>query len=277
MHTMQNGVAHFYSFFTMYRFDSEYKMEPNWHDDIEILFGAHGKNTFLVDGNEVVLKKGDVFIINPRYPHVQVGEPCGYTITLTISSQFLISNGFKNIMGTFKDKVTDDELWRLIEKILDVYFSTNDLREVNMRILLLQLAAYLFENYYNPNHLFGNNRIVNDVISYINNNFTEDITLNQLAQEFDYNKCYLAASFKKETGFTIMNYIDTLRCNYADSLLKSSTLKIKEVSEMCGFGSISAFNKTYKSIRNRTPRETKMSYKNYVETGVGIGPRPKTN
>ena len=272
---MQNGIAHFYNFFTMHRFDSVYKMKPNWHDDIEILFGAHGENTFLIDGNEVVLKKGDVFIINPRYPHVQVGEPNGYTITLTISSQFLISNGFKNITGTFKDKVIDDELWALLEKILDIYFCTNDFREVKMRILLLQLATYLFENYYSPNYLFGNNRIVNEIISYINDNFIEDITLNQLAQKFNYNKCYLATRFKRETGFTIMGYVNTLRCNYADSLLKSSTLKIKEISEMCGFSSVSAFNKTYKSIRKHAPQKTKIAYKDYLESGLGIGPRPK--
>ena len=275
--TMQNNVAHFYDFFTLNRCDHEYIMEPNWHEDIEILFGVEGENTFLIDGQEVTLKKGEAYVINPNFSHSQIGKPNGYSILLKINNQFLISNGFSELTGTFIGKIVDKKLWEKFINTLDTYFSRNDLREVNMRISLLDLIAYVYKNYYTPNRIYGRNRKINSILKYLNDNYTDDISLTQLAQSFNCNKCYLAASFKKETGFTIMHYIDVLRCNYADSLLKNSTLKIKEIAQMCGFGSISSFNKTYKAVRRQTPRETRLNYKRYVETGGGIGERPNTN
>lgn len=274
LHTMANYIPHFYDFFTLHRCDTKFTLKPNWHDDVEILFQTEGTNTFLIDGVDITLNKGDIFIVNPGFTHSQTGKLNNLTMVLVISRKFLLTSGIKDINGTFCDKINDKTVWQKFNKVLDVYFTYDEYREVTMRIALLDLSTYIFKNYYTPNTTTSKNHKINNVITYINDNYANEITLEQLAQKFNYNKCHLSVTFKKETGYTIIGYVNSMRCNYADALLKSGSIKTKEIATMCGFGSVSNFYKTYKALRGKTPSETKLEHKKFLETGVGLGRRP---
>ena len=272
-----SSIPHFYDFYSMYRYTNEIPLKNNWHNDIEILFNYEGENTFLINGEIVTLKENDIFIINPNYPHSSYGElKCsGYTSLLTVKNDFLISNGFKEINGVFTDKIKDDILFGKYNKLLDVHFSHNSLREVEFRIALLDLLKYIFENYYTENCLKPSSEKINGVLTYINNNYTEAITLEDLAVKFNYNKEYLSHLFKNVIGYSIIEYINILRCNYAASLIKNTTIKIKDISEMCGFKTVSNFNKIYKLFMNKSPTQTRNDHKEFLKSGKGAGSRYK--
>ncbi len=101
------------------------------------------------------------------------------------------------------------------------------------------------------------NQLVREVISYLDNNYTRDITLDDLEEKTNFNKYYICKKFKKETGTTITNYIIELRINKAkELLLKSSEPKrIYEIAAAVGFNDVSYFDRIFKKQTNTTPKE----------------------
>ena len=269
------SISHFYDFYSLYRCDEKYALEANWHEDLELLFTLKGENTFLINGEKVTLKENDIYIINPNYPHSSMGEREGHTSILTIRNNFLLENGFKEINGLFNEKFCDSVLFQKFNNLLDIHFSNDKFREVDFRIALMDMLRHVFKHHYNESEVSGKSYKIKNILRYIEKNYTENIRLDDLAFKFGLNKNYLSGVFKKETGFNVIKYVNLLRCGYAESLIKSTTLKMNEIAIMAGFGSVSNFNKIYKSIRNKTPIVTRNDNKQYLENGRGLGRRLK--
>lgn len=93
---------------------------------------------------------------------------------------------------------------------------------------------------------------LNLIFHYIEEHFTEKITLEQLSRDFSISKFYLAREFKKEYGMTIIQYILAKKITQAKTLLRYSNLPIEEIAVQCGIGDASYFNKIFKKMEGMT-------------------------
>ncbi|MFA9375268.1 MAG: AraC family transcriptional regulator [Lachnotalea sp.] len=87
---------------------------------------------------------------------------------------------------------------------------------------------------------------------YIEENFMNKISLDQLADEFYISKFHLSREFKELFGVTIGNYILLQRINYAKKLLRFSDKSIEIIASECGIPDTSYFNKVFKKSENVT-------------------------
>ena len=99
------------------------------------------------------------------------------------------------------------------------------------------------------------NRVVDDIIEYLNSNYKENITLELLSTKFFLDKYYLVKLFKKETKLTPIQYLIQYRISMALSLLQTTTLAITAISEECGFCSHANFLLRFKKIIGISPSE----------------------
>lgn len=90
---------------------------------------------------------------------------------------------------------------------------------------------------------------------YLNEHFSEKITLKELARICSYSPNHLGYLFKTQTGITFTEYLNNMRLNYACSLLYDSELLIKEVAYLSGFSSVAYFAQLFKEKFQMTPRE----------------------
>lgn len=90
------------------------------------------------------------------------------------------------------------------------------------------------------------------IFKYIDEHYTEKITLDQLSCDFSISKYYLAREFKKEYGVTVIQYILSKKITQAKSLLRYTELPIEEISLQCGIGDASYFNKVFKKLEGMT-------------------------
>lgn len=93
------------------------------------------------------------------------------------------------------------------------------------------------------------------ITSYIHTHFSEDLTLDGLAETFYISPYYLSHQFKQITGFTLTNYIQMTRIRNAEQLLLSTHRKITDIAQDCGFNSFSQFNRTFKKMVGKSPSE----------------------
>ena len=78
------------------------------------------------------------------------------------------------------------------------------------------------------------NEQVEQILKYINQNITDDITIEYLANHFFLSKSYICRIFKSATGTTINKYLSARRISIAKSML-SDGLNVNDVCEKCGF------------------------------------------
>lgn len=93
------------------------------------------------------------------------------------------------------------------------------------------------------------------IIRYLDEHYTEDISLDLLSEKFYISKYYLAREFKKEFGTTIIQYILAKKITNAKELLRYSNASIEDIAQLCGIDDASYFNKVFKKIEGCTASE----------------------
>jgi AraC-like DNA-binding protein len=95
--------------------------------------------------------------------------------------------------------------------------------------------------------------MIKNIAIYISNHLTEEILLNEVASFFHINAAHLSRKFKKETGFTFIDYINRHRVEYAKLLFHEGYTSITDVAGRAGFNSSSYFSKVFKNIAGVSP------------------------
>ena len=89
---------------------------------------------------------------------------------------------------------------------------------------------------------------------YIQEHYSEDITLEDIADKVFLNSVYLSKYFKKHVGETFTDYLLSVRIVNAIKLLKEGKYKVYEISEMVGYKSSRFFSKQFKNYTGYTPK-----------------------
>ncbi|GEN50048.1 DNA-binding response regulator [Alkalibacterium pelagium] len=97
--------------------------------------------------------------------------------------------------------------------------------------------------------------IVDEIKRYTERNYHKNLSLKELAQEFNYSQSYLGKKFKSDTGTSYHMYLDDLRLNKAKELLKDSNHYIYEIAKKVGYSNYDYFHKKFKSKFNISPKE----------------------
>jgi two-component system response regulator YesN len=91
------------------------------------------------------------------------------------------------------------------------------------------------------------------IISYVKNNYNEDLKLETLAELFYYNCAYLGKRFKEFTGKSFHTYLDLLRIDAAKEMLKNTDMKVYEISSAVGYTNTDYFYSKFKKYAKESP------------------------
>jgi AraC-like DNA-binding protein len=98
------------------------------------------------------------------------------------------------------------------------------------------------------------------IVHYLEAHCEEELSLDALAAAMDYNKTYLCAAFKKDTGQTILDCQNMIRIRRAAELIVYSDHSLVQVSHLCGFSSVSHFNRVFLKYAGITPGQARRAY-----------------
>ncbi|MCC5895946.1 MAG: response regulator [Alkalibacterium sp.] len=136
------------------------------------------------------------------------------------------------------------------DKLLSVIWKENS---------LYQTAHFLKYVFYDFGRFFYETNekqdIVEDIKLYSEKNYHKNLSLKELAQEFNYSQSYLGKKFKTDTGSSYHTYLDDLRLTKAKSLLKDRHLFIYEIAKMVGYSNYDYFHKKFKKKFSISPKE----------------------
>ncbi len=105
---------------------------------------------------------------------------------------------------------------------------------------------------------FFQSYLVSEIYDYIDKNFTDTLSVSQLAVHFHHNADYLTRVFQRFSGYTIKQFILLKRISYAKELLQKGHLP-NDVCFLCGFQNYSNFSRCFHNHLGLSPRKYQQS------------------
>ncbi len=231
----------------------------NWHENIEIIYCIGGEGEVLCGTKFIQIKKGDIVVVNSNLFHDIITNSSADCYYLIVENDFCRANGIDTTKITFNELINSEKIRSAYQKIIDAYSSFDTFRVADIRHSVLELILNLcrdhavrFEDSVNDDRT----KRIMEIVEYIKLHFTEKLTLEDIAMHNGISRSYLVHEFKKYTKQTVVNYINTLRCINARSLIRNG-MDISSAAFSSGFESVSYFTKTYKKYMSVCPSNEK--------------------
>ena len=249
------------------------EVEFHQHPFYEIFFFLSGNVNYIIEGRNYNLRPGDVLLTSSsdiHRPNIRPGKPYE-RIVIWLSDDFF--GHLKDFYGEdlttcFTDSALRDyrlirpdnqniiHIKKLFTKISEAKHS-HDLGSYALAsAYLTEFLVLISRAYYDApdsiKHDITENQKINQILLYINENLTEDLSLEHLASHFYISKYYLSRQFKQFTGLTLYQYIMKKRLIVSRNLLRSGS-SVMEACFQCGFGDYSNFLKAFKREFWKTP------------------------
>ena len=237
--------------------------ELHYHEFCKILLLIRGRGDYILEGRRYRLRPGDIVLLPPGTVHraeMRPEEPYE-RIILYILPSFLegLSTASSQLVEIFTHSPVlrpgDDRLTRLalkLERALETDgFGKDLLCQAELTRLLVHLARCPGLSP-EPKPLSPQDPRVGQLLAFLDDHFTEDVRIDDLAQRFFLSKYHMMRLFRQETGVTIHQYITQKRLLLARSYLASG----RSATDSCyqsGFGSYSAFTRASRKLLGVTP------------------------
>lgn len=244
------------------------------HDTYELYYFLSGDVTYYIEGQTYKLQNNDILIINNRELHkpnfdstkdyeritihflpeyVSLFQEKEYDVLHLYEKRKLGYYNRLNAVDIMKYDIQNffDQIEEQIKKDLPK-------KHVIIKTLFIQMLVKLNEIFSLKKdsmvEAFEYDSKIVSILDYINNNLSQKITLDLLEKKFYINKYYLCHIFKKNTGFTVMEYITHKRIMKAKELLSVKTPVI-ETCHAVGFNDYSNFYKVFRKLVGMSPRD----------------------
>lgn len=237
----------------------------HWHDNIEICYMFNNPGDFIIEGSTVRASVGDIVVMGEREVHKFCIDKLGSRIyLLQISPRILLSSSAT--IKPVKTHISSEEISKIpqlreyLETLLDMVRTAYE-HGGSGDIPYIQNAAatvYFLLMHHFPGDIRSDSvkerRIFYDIAEFVNNHFTDNISVQTIASAMYISRGKAGAVFAKYSGTTLGEYINSMRINHANKLLTDGK-SITEAAYESGFQNIRTFNTAYKKAMGITPGE----------------------
>ncbi|ADC91493.1 response regulator receiver domain protein [Mageeibacillus indolicus UPII9-5] len=106
------------------------------------------------------------------------------------------------------------------------------------------------------------NKLVKQIILYISKNYMKPCGLNDLCREFNISDTYINRLFKKDTGYTVNDYLNRYRISVALHLLRNTDMRVYEIAELTGFSDYKYFSAVFRKYLDISPSSLREGTRN---------------
>ena len=247
----------------------------HWHSEFELNYILDGSAEFLCGEERFITRKGDIVIIPPNMSHAiyTFGNSTQRYDTIVFSADMIGAHAndrsaaeciipLMNSHSVIKPHITAEhpyysEFKTITENIFSCAKGDSYKLDMLMKSELLRLFWLLEDNedIHAAADCGSEYSSIRSSLEYINENFCENITVQQLADISHLSKSYFMSRFRQSAGVGAIEYINQLRIKKACRLLLESSMSMTETAFECGFRNISNFNRQFKKLVGCTPCE----------------------
>lgn len=236
-------------------------VKSHYHEYFELYFLESGQRYHMVGDTLYYLHPGEFILFPPYIMHYSYGDSDipFKRLVLYFTREMMAVPDSMDILGNHAHVYKADEkreIHTILQWILKNQESDDRYSEESMYLLLNHLIITLIRSSADVAKPEKETRI-NQIIRYLNENYTNPITLEDLSAHFYLSPYYLCREFKKHTNNTIVQYLNSLRVCHAQRLFQETDQSVTEISKIVGFSNVTHLNRIYKSITGQSPSQTR--------------------
>ncbi|MBO5106471.1 MAG: helix-turn-helix transcriptional regulator [Clostridia bacterium] len=246
-----------------------YEMIHHWHKEYEIIFVKSGWLELTLDADTLFLSSGDIVLVNPGVIHSAVPKNAKYECVL-----FGLDIGIKQHLARYED----GKAILASERTIPI-FTVQQNPKIKQAAIALKTAMAKRKAGYELDALSAIATIFSEVIlaglsiksseqslkfyerllpfekaiSYIENNYGSQISLEKLSLIAGMSRKYFSEYFKKVSGKGVTEFLNCYRIERAAEMLALTNAAVTEIALDCGFNDLSYFIKTFKKQKNTKP------------------------
>jgi len=237
------------------------------HDQVELLFVAEGYGQVVMDQICCPMRKGDLVIINPGVHHYEifqesVSNESGIRMyscciegfeTGHLLPNYLLPIGCYPVFSTgiYEDEFLSIFLQMRHEHDLGDLWYAQILNNFSKEVIILTLR--LLHSYHNNISKCNSECSPQAVKEYIEQHYYVNISIESVAKTFNISRHTLFKLFREYFGMSPIQYINRLRIEQSEVLLRQNNLTLQEIAYAVGFNNYSHFFYTFKRIKNNSP------------------------
>jgi len=256
----------------------------HWHEEMEITLIQDGTSDYKVGQEVFKANAGDIILIPPYCTHSACEIPGKTMISDSIvfhpdylganNQDFSATNylrpmaeGQLQMQEVIRDGDTGyKEIKGSFLRALDCFKKKPPFYEMLLKEDLLHILILLFSYGYiresGDSHITSENRRhIKSALEYINDHYSEKISIAEMAQLAGFSESYFMSLFRQYVGMSCIQYVNLYRIQKAAHALEETTKSVSEIAMIHGFDNISYFNLQFRRTFGMTPREFRSNRK----------------
>ncbi|GIP31484.1 AraC family transcriptional regulator [Paenibacillus sp. J2TS4] len=242
----------------------------HFHPYYEIYYLLQGERDYFIKDRTHPIKEGGIVFIDKYELHktTDTGVANHERILLQFEDQWLSPFVDPVCYTPFQSRskwiALNSEEKQAVEKLL--FAMLGEYRDkpagwkTNVQAMLTQLLIlagrrFMEEPENSPEQANPLQRKIYEIVEHINSRYMDEITLGSVAEEHYISPYYLSRKFKEVTGFTFVEYVNSVRIKEAQKLLRETDLKIIQIAEQVGYEQIAHFGRVFKQMMRVSPLE----------------------
>lgn len=259
-------------------FPTGWGIKEHAHDYYHLFYVLSGTGVFYVDKKEYRVTRDVCIIIPPKMLHELEKVNCDllttYEVKFTVFSQHIqrdlsllpqVLQG-DDFIKTLLSMIVENGLSRLPYYIQAADSSlctmVNYLARGKQDIAQSKLNSQLIDT-------TGFSDVTIGIIIFIEKSYADAVTLGMIAESVKYNRNYICSVFKKDTGITIIDYLNYVRIRHASEYFSYSDIDISHVCARVGFKNVSHFNRTFRKFVGFSPSIYKKMFPLDINGNIG--------
>ena len=245
--------------------DGNYIRDKHWHRSVEIFAVCDGEITFYIDDKRYTLQAGEFMLVNSNEVHAVHAPRPNKTIVLQIPLAMFGSYCTEEnyIFFTHDPGKRDKKLMEMIQEMYEVYIKKErgyDMKVKGIFYLLLHLLVSEYQKTDITGEQLRRNKNLNKlsaITSYIKENYTSDLSLESVADHFDYTPTYLSKMFRIYAGISFKAYIQDVRLRNAIKDIQRGEDSLSSIAMKYGFSGSRAMARSFQKKYGMLPSEYK--------------------
>lgn len=233
----------------------------HFHSNFELLYTLRGACSLKIDDRTEILSHGHFALVLPNQLH-SFHIPADSRVWVGVFSEEYVFRFASHTRG-----MIGDQSCFKCDPVIEAFFIQQLINEKTEDIYLLKAVFYAVCHEYlhhielHPREATGDNLFVR-ITDYVNDNFREPITLQQMAQTLGFEYHYLSRRFHEIFQMNFRSFLNQYRVTYANDLLqRNPNTTIAEIAYACGFQNVRSFNAAYKQLNGCSPSARRASIK----------------
>ncbi|GAA3403556.1 AraC family transcriptional regulator [Paenibacillus hodogayensis] len=250
----------------------------HFHEPYEIYYLLAGERNYFIKDHTYRIGKGDLVFIakNELHKTSDAGVPNHERILVNFNDYFVERFAEPLLFEPFHGKIrrlrlnlperewVERVLFEMLQEEQETFAGKTASLQSRLVMLLLwcgrklerQAAEQDVYEHESPAH-----KKISEIVEFINDSYEMPLSLDMVAKSHYISAFHLSRMFKRVTGFSFVEYVNTVRVREAQRLLKETDWKVTRIAETVGYENIGHFGRVFKQMTKTNPLDYRKSVK----------------